>query len=58
MGVALALLHPGIGEQQTVLVSFFISQLEIDQLVASVDGTALNDFLTGKDAIDDMDIRC
>ena len=56
MGIALALLHPCKGEQQTVLILILISELAVDQLVASVDRPALNDLLTGKYAIDDMHV--
>ena len=56
MRIAFALLHPGKGEQQTVLVVILISELAVDQLVAPVDRTTLNDLLTGKDAIDDMHV--
>ena len=56
MGIALALLHPGKGEQQTVLVVILIGKLTVDQLVVAVDRSALNDLLTGKEAIDDMHV--
>ena len=56
MRIAFALLHPGKGEQQTVLVIILISELAVDQLVAPVDRPTLNDLLTGIDAIDDMHV--
>ena len=56
MGIALALLHPGKGKQQTVLVVILIGKLTVDQLVVAVDRSALNDLLTGKEAIDDMHV--
>ena len=54
MGVAVAVLHPCEGKQQTVAVFFLIFQFEVHQLVALVNGSTLNDFVTGKDAIYDM----
>ena len=56
MGIALALLHPGKGKQQTVLVVILIGKLTVDQLIVAVDRSALNDLLTGKEAIDDMHV--
>ena len=57
MGIALALLHPGIGEQEPVLVFILISKLAVNQLVAAFNSTTLNHLFTGKDAIDDVHIR-
>ena len=57
MGIALAILHPGKAEQQTVLVRILVGELAVDQLVAAVDRATLNDLLTGKETIDDMHVR-
>ena len=56
MGIALAILHPGKGEQQTVFVVVLIDKLTVDQLVVSVNSPTLKHFLTSKDTIDDMHV--
>ena len=56
MGVALLVLHPGEGQQQTISVCFLVSGLQVKELVALIHSTALDKFITCKDAIDDVHV--
>ena len=56
VGVALALLHPGEGQQQAVAVLLLVGQLAVDELVCAVNGATLDDALAADDAVDDVDI--
>ena len=56
MGMALAVLHPGEGEQQAIAVCFLIGQFEAHELVAPVIGTPLDDLLAREYTVEDMDI--
>ena len=57
MTVHLAVLHPGIGEQQTIAVLLFIRQLEVDEGVAHVAVAAVYHLATGIDGVDDVQVR-
>ena len=56
VGIAKAVLHPRKGEQQAVFIILIILQLEVKQSVALVDSPLLDQFLAGKEAVDDMHI--
>ena len=57
MAVHLAVLHPAVGEQQTVTVLLLIRQLEVDKSVAYVAVAAVYHLVAGIDGIDDVQIR-
>ena len=54
--VAHAVLHPGVCDEQSVAVFFFIGKLAVDERTALLHGTALNQRVTGKEPIDDVHI--
>ena len=56
VGVALAVLHPCIGHQQTVFVFFFIGKLAVYQLVAALHSALLYQLFAREDAVNDMHI--
>ena len=56
MRVALAVLHPGKSQQQTIAVCLLISQFKVQELVASVNGPAPDHLIVGKHAVHDMHI--
>ena len=58
MGVAMAILHPCVVEQQAITIFLFISELSIDQLTVSDHLSLLNHFFASKDTIEDVHVRC
>ena len=56
VGVALAVLHPGEGQQQAVVIRLIVGELQVQKLVVPVDSTTLDHLIAGEDTIDDMHI--
>ncbi len=56
VGIALAVLHPGKGEQQSIAVFLLVSHVEFHKLVAPVEGPTFQDLIACEDTIENMDI--
>ncbi len=56
VGVALAVLHPGEGQQQAVVIRLIVSELQVQELVVPIHSTTLDHLIAGEDTIDDMHI--
>ena len=57
MGIANTVLYPRKGEQKTVVIFLLIFQFEVIQLVALIHSPLFDEFLTGKDTVDDVYVR-
>ena len=56
MGIALAILHPSKGQQQTVAIVLLVVEFQVQQLIVTVYGSTLNHLIASEDAIDDMHV--
>ena len=56
MSVAFAILHPGESQQQTIAIRLFIGEFQVQELIASVDRSTLDQLIAREDAVHDMHI--
>ena len=56
VSVAFAILHPGESQQQTIAIRLFIGEFLVQELIAPVDRSTLDQLIAREDAVHDMHI--
>ena len=56
VAIALTILNPCVGQQQSTAILFTIGKLAIDEFAILLDGTTLQQFLANKEAIDNIQV--